>query len=366
MANIKMSDAVDEYLAWRKARGRAANTIACDDFVLRSYLLGKVGNVRLKDLRPAQVTTLWDEPIGWGSRHNPARARNVKVLSSTTIRLYGSKLTSFLEWCSAPSRQFLSYDVAAFVADMPNPRIVVRSRTQLSVEEMMRCIEEIGHPRDRMIIALAANTGLRASEISSLKIGSFDLQTSRLFVRVHKTYEEDSMLLGPDLLAEVLRWLVWYANDLKPRGISLTPEHYFVPAKTAVSFRNDGTGKLVLSNIGRVKPTLQAHRLELVAHRALKIVDKDAVGEGMHTFRRSAGRAFWELLREQETPVDHALSVVQRLLHHSTVTTTQRYIGTDHEVEIRNEIMKLPFLTRHRDRGNVTSLESARAAKADG
>lgn len=361
--NPKLSDAIDEFIVWRKARGRAPRTIVTDDFVLRSYLLTQVGNIRTKDLRPSHVTGLWDRPVGGGVRGNN---RIVKPLAASTKNLYGTKVTAFLEWCQNPGRGYLGLDVAAFVSDMPNPKVMKRSRLRLTPSEMLTCLERAVHPRDRMILAMAINTGLRASEIASLRVKDVDVRNARLHVVIHKTQQQDVMPIGPDLMAEILRWLTFYAQEMVEKHEPVDGSMFFVPAKTAIAFRNDGTGQLLVSNIGRLKPHVQAQRLSIVAHRALATVGKDGYQEGMHTFRRSAGRAFWDLLSTQDKPVDHAMAVVQTFLHHTSVVSTQIYLGLDHEVVIRDDVLgNQGFLTQLVGDANVASLDDARRARAE-
>lgn len=52
-------------------------------------------------------------------------------------------------------------------------------------------------------------------------------------------------------------------------------------------------------------------------------------GQGVHLLRRSAGRAFYDLVRAQG--YDPALREVSVYLHHSRSSTTELYLGLDPE-----------------------------------
>ena len=63
-----------------------------------------------------------------------------------------------------------------------------------------------------------------------------------------------------------------------------------------------------------------------------------AMGEGSHTLRRSGARALFDRLAE--SGYDRSLRIVQSMLHHSSVTITEKYIGVTPDQRSRDEIIK--------------------------
>lgn len=247
-------------------------------------------------------------------------------LSPATVPTRLHQLRTFLRYCER--QQWLVQDPTRFLrAVRPAPE----QRDRLDADELLALLDGSG-PRDRILLALAANLALRGGEIRRLRVKDVDFEDGVILVRVDKTNENDAMPIGPDLEHELREWLFLYRAACP----QVTPESYLVPAQ-------------YLSTINAVA-TYRPHRpigepYETVKRALERIGWEHTKQEGVHTLRRSVARLFFDMIEEEET-YDSALLATMSLLHHNRPETTLRYIGRDRVVMARDRIMRRPFLTR--------------------
>lgn len=101
-------------------------------------------------------------------------------------------------------------------------------------------LESAECPRDRAILAVAMNTGLRRSSLRDLRVGDVDLDTLNLHVRIAKTKLEDGMPMTADLHDELKRWLIRYSTDCAEcpaRPTEVTSASYLFAAKSGPRFK---------------------------------------------------------------------------------------------------------------------------------
>ena len=146
--------------------------------------------------------------------------------------------------------------------------------------------------RDRCIIALIYDTGIRVAEVASLNVGhiqSMDAE-KREFVYVGKGGSEYTWYVTPDVYEMLLR----YINTLD------TPE----PEQPL--FCNRGGQRLSIRYIQKI-----------LADRG-----KNVLGRHLHPhmLRRGVGNAFY-------SASGHDIYATSQALHHASVTTTQGYLA---------------------------------------
>ena len=239
------------------------------------------------------------------------------------------QLRSFLEYCA--QRKWMKGDPTALLrAVRPGARV----RDRLTADELLDLVETGATPPRRIILALAANTALRASEIRDLRLRDLDLPRQELRVRPGKTRsDEDAMPVTVELDRELRRWLDVYLGEAQ-----VTRDSYLVPSVYA----DNMNGRLVYR-----------HDRQMGVHYAAEVV-KDGLaalgwdgtlGEGVHTVRRSLARLFFDA-KEAEGTFDSALLATMELLHHTRSETTLHYIGRSRGQAARDSVLKgKPFLT---------------------
>lgn len=191
-------------------------------------------------------------------------------------------------------------------------RIPRAERLRIPPEEFPFLLENAGSPRNRMVVALGIHLMLRESEVRLLTWGDWNPCAGSIRVQVPKSRLVDEMPVSAELAAELMTWSDWF-----------NPEHDDEPLIPAFTPQ------------GAIRGAWQApHQAVQVA---LANLGYDPRGEGCHTLRRSAARALFDKLSNEG--YDHALRVVKEMLHHSSVTTTERYLGVSADRNQRDALI---------------------------
>jgi integrase/recombinase XerD len=277
-------DAYADYL--RVERGLASATIRAYDTDLR--LFGR------------------DAPrvARWATSPEPARdylasmARPPRTLRPTSLRRKAASIRAFYRFCYA--EELIDTDVAALI-DLP--RQMQRLPDTLDMREVVELLDAAGGGdlvglRDRALLELLYAAGLRISEALSLDRG--DLSTGGGFVRVIGKGDKERLVPVGDIALEAV---VTYLAERDRRAL---PDD----RSAAAALREQ---PLFLSRRGR--------RLDRMA--AWRVMRKAALRAGLsgrvtpHTLRHSFATHMLEGGAD--------LRVVQELLGHASITTTQLY-----------------------------------------
>lgn len=308
--------ALDEYEHWRvHEAGFSLKTWGGEKPGLLAFVdfMASVGIHYVKDVGDFHVSAWWSD---------------LGVAASTrSTRLH--QLRSFLEYCI--HRGWLEKDPTLLLRA---PRPAARIRERLDAGELLNLIELARTPQNRIILALAANLGLRASEIRDLRLKDVHLANAELHVRPEKTRTaEDAMPISTELDMELRRWLDHYLEVCNPTRLS-----YLVPS---VYVDNQGDRTLYR----HIRPIGQHYAAEVVKDALTRLGWENTLGEGVHTIRRSVGRLFFDV-KEQQESFDSALLATMELLHHTRSDTTLTYIGKSRGQATRDSVLKgKPFLS---------------------
>jgi integrase/recombinase XerD len=196
------------------------------------------------------------------------------------------------------------------MAKMQPVRVPQTLPVVLSPEEVARFIAAAGNLKHQTALSVAYGTGLRASEVVSLKVGDIDSQRMLLRVEQGKGRKDRYAMLSPVLL-ERLR--VWW-RVARRQGIMLD-------------------GGWLLPGMNPVNP-LSARQLNRIIHAAAEAAQIDK-RVSMHTLRHS----FATHLLEQKVDI----RVIQVLLGHKKLDTTALYtrVATDLLREVISPLERL-------------------------
>ena len=253
---------------------------------------------------PADVTA---EALAHYRAHLVARAqpRAERPLSPGSVSLRLTALRGFWELCratgtSALSREVIQFALAGYTSTVRKPYKVLSEDEQRRVLEHLRTSGAESAERDYALVAVMLGTGLRAAEVTNLQVG--DIVTDEdgdwsLHVRQGKGRKDRLVPLGVSV-REILRtWLGWSGRDMgnHAHGISY-----------------------IFYGRGGIYGPLTTRWLQQIIRkdvRAAGITDKAITP---HSLRHSMAIG---LLRSGAS-----LIVVQKLLGHASVETTQRYL----------------------------------------
>ena len=237
----------------------------------------------------------------WATSPDPARGylgsmtRPPRVLRPTSLRRKAASIRAFYRFCYA--EELIDADIAALI-DLP--RQMQRLPDTLDAQEVEALLEatdgdDLAGLRDRALLELLYAAGLRVSE--ALSLDREDLAGSGGFVRVIGKGDKERLVPVGDLALDAITTYL-AARD------ATTPE---------VAETERGQEPLFLSRRGR--------RLDRMA--AWRVMRKAALRAGLsgrvtpHTLRHSFATHLLEGGAD--------LRVVQELLGHASITTTQLY-----------------------------------------
>lgn len=186
------------------------------------------------------------------------------------------------------------------------------------------------------------NLGLRAAEIVGLKVEDVNFEAQTLHVVISKSGIEDHMPMSSDLEVELRRWVTHYARQVP----GLSSQAFLFPARHAPRLRSmTTTERADVPQPGALRPDTSLSHPAVVVQKALRRINLQIeAGEGFHTLRRSAGRAFFDSMSEKGH--DEALRMTAAFLHHASCQTTEVYLGLQHERIKRDVAIKgQPFLS---------------------
>jgi integrase len=273
------------------------------------------------------------------------------------------RVAGFLAFC-----QRQQWVVGDWLGDVPKKKTVRRERLRLAPDELVALVDKPDDPRDRAFLTVAVNSGLRSSEIVSLRVGDIDLENSRLHIFRQKTGQADILVLTPALRKRLDAWLGLYAAELRflaydkdgqlAEGVTLDGSMLAFPARGKNVRTYDSTpGHRGFGSLRPWSPISRPHRIVQEALGASGFDIKP--GEGCHTVRRSVSRALFDSSAAQG--IDASLRLVAALLGHASVTTTEGYIGVTHDKVKRDQVMALDFLPFDQESAEVIPIREVQA-----
>ena len=286
-------DAYDDYL--RVERGMAAATIRAYDTDLRLFGRDAPGIER------------------WAGSPEPAReylgamARPPRVLKPSSLRRKAASLRAFYRFCYA--EEIIDADVAALI-DLP--RQMQRLPDTLDAQEVSDLLDATGGQdlvglRDRALLELLYAAGLRVSE--ALRLDRGDISLTGGFVRVIGKGDKERLVpVGDVAVAAVEAYLEErdrIADDAARRRNADPP----APGEEAARLSEP----LFLSRRGRRLDRMAAWRVMRAAALRAGLAERVTP----HTLRHSFATHLLEGGAD--------LRVVQELLGHASITTTQLY-----------------------------------------
>lgn len=335
---VTLDQAVERFIRDREVAGYKANTILSNKHDLSKFLQAVDPSTDVSRFGREHVSRAIEYALAKGNKNS-------------TINTMMATLHAFAKWCR--DEGLIPPDRNPMAGRRQRP-VQPRQYDTIHLSDFPEVLRIAGEnsPRDRAYIALALYTMLRQSEICSLRVRDLDLQSNLLHVVIHKTSDQDSMKVVPELRVEMRNWLTYYAENYGP----LQDDWYLVPTTRPGGMDRTGGGYVRRPDmLAPHRPMILPHR---ILHKVLTQMGWDVKGRhiGSHTLRRSASRAAYDELVGQG--VDDALRKTGAWLHHRSILMTERYLQISADRERRNLAYEDAPLYPSLQADNVTPLRS--------
>lgn len=318
-----LSDAIEEFLGSRRARGIAPGTIRQEKIVLRQ-LLGVTGNILVRNLTGRHIDMYF--------------AAYSHLAPSTWNRNIGY-MSGFFAWARARRYAPPLWNPLEGIKRRPTPPA---ERIYVPVDRFTELLDAARNPRDRALIALGLYGLMRGSETTALTWR--DIQDThhnptqwRINIIRQKTNTADQLPLAAELQRELARWRFAYGTSV---GKPVQPDWYVTPAYHPPQFTHDpNTGRLRKTGDQALNPGRRYAKPHLAIQHALNEIGyKHTTQEGAHTLRRSGGKALYDELAWNRGH-DGAIRIVQSMYGHTSVTMTEKYLRLTLEEKRRNDLL---------------------------
>lgn len=301
---MKLSAVIADYLAFRRTNGYRDNTIKNDRQTL-ARLLKYAGDIELTDLTATHIDGLLGSLLE-------------QRFAVGTVNNTQAGISAFARWCRSRGIAPQNWDPIAGRRYVPMQQV---TRTYVPLHDFPKVLDCAQNPRDRALIALGLFTMARQSELVNLRVRDLDLTAGTLHIVVIKSYKVDTMPLPAELDVEMRRWMKAYQAAF---GGVMDPDWYLVPAMEQEGF-----------STWRLAPDRKVSRSEDIVRRVLERAGYTDKRLGVHALRRSAARALFDELAGEG--YDGALRLVSAMLHHSSSTTTEKYLSLDIDRKRRDD-----------------------------
>jgi len=199
MPTVHLSAAVEQYGAARATR-YSSTTVKNEMSVLRR-LVHNLGNPTVDKVTPGMIE-------GWFASvmkpHTDRIGIGREPVAASTANYYRTRIQSLQRYCT--QRGWTTTD---WLAHSPRMRQAKRTRQQPAVDLLLAMLDATTDPRNRAVLAVAMNTGLRSSEIGLLRVADVDLNTLTLRTWINKSLLEDEMPMTSDLARRASRRSRW-------------------------------------------------------------------------------------------------------------------------------------------------------------
>jgi len=327
---MRINDAGNEYIAHLESRLCASGTIRSRLTSIQQFR-DVTGDIYLSDITPYHVDQ-WRARYGWGP---------------STMNTKLGNMRAFFKW--ARNRAYMPPDNDPLFGHTRS-KVPTKEKHRIPQDKWNDLLENVPHPLERILIACGLYLMARSSELVNIKLKDVDLEAGEILIYRIKTKQHDRLPICMELDAELRRWLTWYLSRCET-----TPESYLLPNRQKNhTLRDPRTGRLKrLNPEAPLNPSEPIQRPHRNVQHVLRTLGYTLEGEGGHTLRRSAARAYFDELADDG--YDGALRRVQSMLGHSSGMTTEIYLGLSLDKASRNKALSgKPMFKQREIPANVT------------
>jgi integrase len=212
-SRMPIREFVEPWLAGLENQGRRPTTLGGCRKALDNYLLPRLGDVALQELRASDLDSLHADLLRDGGRRRQG-------LSMTTVHHLHAVVNKLLH--DAERKGLVTRNVAK-LANAPSLTTARSKAPEMRVwspEELATFLASIDGNRNEALFRLLAMTGMRRGEVVGLRWSDVDLARHRLTVNQAAT-----VIDGDELLDVPKPWRSRRVIDLDPDTVSLLKRH---------------------------------------------------------------------------------------------------------------------------------------------
>lgn len=256
---------------------------------------------------------------------------NKKELSSHTLALYVKDIKRFLNWCLL-HKQYSLHVRTITVAGIEKPKIIdiaVEVFSKKQIEALFKACEneqtEQLQLRDRAILAMLLDTGIRATELCTLTIGNVCLDPKDAYAKVFgKGSRWGYVRFGKQAHQQVQQYLHLFRVPMIESSIKHIHSNLSTYQIDQIIRKEKKQATLFVNRTG--EPMTKNGLLQVI-RRLARWADIEGVRCSPHTFRHTYSANFMRNGGDIYT--------LSKLLRHSNVTTTEEYLKTIQQSEAR-------------------------------
>lgn len=304
---MMFSEAIYVYCESRTVDGYSENTVRNHESILNRML-----------------KILGDLPVNQFKVQHLDRVMTIEAdrgLANGSLNMIQSTFSSFCRWCRDREYMLPNQNPVGSRRYRSDPP---KQRDLIPLADFPRVLDEAekgeNGARDRAFMAGGLYLMVRQSELTSIKVKDLNLDTNEVDVLIKKTKDRDILPVCEELHEEMVRWLEIYRQQAGP----LDGDWYLFPAVKTAGYHT-----------WELNPTARISRSQDIVRRVLTRIGWKDNWVGVHVLRRSAARA--RLDENVDMGYDAAMREIQSWLHHSTITTTERYLQMQPDRDKRNK-----------------------------
>lgn len=212
-SRMPIRDFIEPWLAGLENQGRRPTTLLGYRKALEGYLLPRLGNVSLQELRASDLDSLYADLLRTGGRRRQG-------LSMTTVHHLHAVVNKLLH--DAERKGLVTRNVAR-LANAPSLTTARSKGPEMRVwspDELTQFLASIEGNRNEALFRLLAMTGMRRGEVVALRWSDVDLAGCRL------TVNQAASVIGGEEFVDVPKTRrSRRAIDLDPETVSLLRQH---------------------------------------------------------------------------------------------------------------------------------------------
>lgn len=252
-------------------------------------------------------------------------------LSSWTLRNYVKCIKRFLNWCLL-DEQYSEHTKKIVVERIEQPHIeqeIIQTFSSEQIEALFRACEKEENlhlqMRDKAILSLLLDSGIRATELCTLTIGNTDLRPDDPHIRVFgKGQKWGEVGMGEQARRAIARYIREFREP--------TIEHKYAAQLAKLPAREAANRKRELMDrervfVNRASDPLTRGGLLQITYRLGEWAGIEGVRCSPHDFRHTFSRMFMEN--------GGNIFQLSKILRHTSVKTTESYLRSLMQSEVR-------------------------------